>query len=267
MTDEKKIRDTLGPVRCFLLDMDGTFYLGDRLLPGSLRFLDALKDTGREAIFLTNNSSRSSGYYVEKLRRMGVKEPFLRVLTSGQAAGRHCLAAYPGQKAYLLGNSSLRAELEAMGMAFDDGAPDYVLIGYDTELTYRKMWEVCNFVRAGLPYIATHPDFNCPTEDGFAPDIGAIIAFIRASAGREPDLIIGKPHPGIVKDALLLSGLPAEALAMVGDRLYTDIETALRSGMTGILVLSGETDLEMLRESKSQPHLVFGGLADMIPYL
>lgn len=267
MTDKKKIRDTLSQIKCFLLDMDGTFYLGDHLLPGSLDFLKALQDSGREALFLTNNSSRSADFYIKKLQRMGVKDPFLRVLTSGQAAGHHCLKAYPGKKAFLLGNSSLRAELEGMGMLIDDKAPDYVLIGYDTELHYKKMWDVCNFVRAGLPYIATHPDFNCPTEDGFAPDIGAIIAFIKASTGREPDLIIGKPHPGIVKDALQVTGHPVEALAMVGDRLYTDIETALRSGMTGILVLSGETDLKMLSTSKSQPHLVFQGLAEMIPYL
>ena len=263
----EEIRTYLNDVRCFLLDMDGTFYLGDQLLEGSLAFLEALKKTGREAIFLTNNSSRAGSQYVDKLKRMGVKEPFLRVLTSGMAAGRYALRAHPGQRAYVLGNAHLIKELEGMGLHIDAEKPDYVLIGFDTELDYQKLCRVCELVRRGLPYIATHPDFNCPTETGFIPDIGATIAYIKASTGREPDLIIGKPFQGIVDEALRLSGHPVEALAMVGDRLYTDIQTAVNSGMCGILVFSGETDREMLSRSKSRPDLVFERLSDMIPYL
>ena len=129
------------------------------------------------------------------------------------------------------------------------------------------MTAVCDFVRAGLPYIATHPDFNCPTETGFAPDLGAIMAFIEASAGRRPELIVGKPNPGIVEAALRRTGLRTEELAMVGDRLYTDIETGRRSGMLSILVMSGETTEEMLAGSPIQPDLKFGRLSDMIPLL
>ncbi len=261
------IRQTLARVKCFLLDMDGTFYLGENLIDGSLEFLAKLEATGRSALFLTNNSSRSAAHYVQKLTRMGVRAPFLNVLTSGQAAARYALSAFPGKKAYLLGNRSLRAEMQEMGVPLSDDDPDYVLIGYDTELDYQKMWRVCDLVRAGLPYVATHPDFNCPTETGFAPDIGAIIAFIKASAGREPDLIIGKPYAGIVEDALRVTGLPKEALAMVGDRLYTDIATGVRFGMTSVLVLSGETDQGMLAASEIQPTLTFERLSDMIPYL
>ena len=137
------------------------------------------------------------------------------------------------------------------------------MIGFDTTLTYQKMWDVCNFVRAGLPYIATHPDFNCPTETGFMPDIGAIMDFIEASTGRRPDLIVGKPYTGIVEAVLRRTGLKVNELAMVGDRLYTDIETGLRSGMLSILVMSGETTEEMLAESKTVPNLKFGRLSDM----
>ena len=179
-----EIRDRLSAVKCFMLDMDGTFYLGNRLLEGSLDFLKALERTGRKAMFVTNNSSKSADVYVQKLKRMGVEEPFLNVLTSGQAAGRYCLREFAGKRAFLLGNDMLKGELERMGVAIDNENPDYALIGYDTTLDYEKMTRVCDLVRAGLPYIATHPDFNCPTETGFAPDIGAIIAFIEASAGR-----------------------------------------------------------------------------------
>lgn len=262
-----EIARKLAEVKCFMLDMDGTFYLGDRLLDGSLDFLAALERTGRRALFVTNNSSRSADLYVQKLRRMGVKEPFLNVLTSGQAAGRYCLRTFPGKRAFLLGNDLLRAELEAMGLVMDDSRPDYVLIGYDTTLDYAKMTKVCDLVRAGLPYVATHPDFNCPTETGFAPDIGAIIAFIEASAGRRPDVILGKPYAGIVEEALRLTGLEKQELAMVGDRLYTDIATGRNFGMLSILVLTGEACEADIARTGIEPDLVFERLNAMSPYL
>lgn len=251
-------------IRCFLLDMDGTFYRGDRLIDGSLEFMDALARRGREYLFLTNNSSRNAAYYVKKLSRLGLSVPPERVLTSGQATGEIAAKRFGKRGAYVLGNDYLTCELEAFGVNVDPEHPEYVIIGYDTTLTYSKMTDVCDLVRAGLPYIATHPDYNCPTETGFAPDIGAIIAFIEASTGRRPDEIIGKPHSGIVEAAIRRTGLPADSLAMVGDRLYTDVLTGLRHGMLSILVLSGETTPEMASASDIKPHLTYEKLSDMI---
>ena len=153
------------------------------------------------------------------------------------------------------------------GIPLDEDDPELVLIGFDTTLTYDKMCRVCDLVRAGLPYIATHPDFNCPTETGFMPDIGAILACIEASTGRRPDLVVGKPNTGIVEAVLRRTGLGVRELAMVGDRLYTDIETGLRSGMLSILVMSGETTEDMLAASATVPDLKFSRLSDMIPLL
>ena len=189
------------------------------------------------------------------------------MLTSGQAAGRYCLREFSGKRAFLLGNEMLREELMHMGVMIDDENPDYVLIGYDTTLTYAKMTRVCDLVRAGLPYVATHPDFNCPTETGFAPDIGAIIAFIEASAGRRPDVVIGKPYKGIVEEALRVTGLQPHELAMVGDRLYTDIATGVNFGILSILVLTGEATLDDLKTSDVQPDLIFERLSAMNQYL
>ncbi len=265
--NDDTIKGMLSKIKCFLLDMDGTFYLGNKLLPGSLDFLDACERTGRRTLFLTNNSSKSAEEYVQKLKRMGVRERFLRVLTSGHAAASYALRVFPEKKAFLLGNDILQKELLELGLLIDNENPDYVLIAYDTTLDFGKMTKVCDLVRAGLPYIATHPDFNCPTETGFAPDIGAIIAFIEASAGRRPDIILGKPYQGIVEEALRLTGFRAEELAMVGDRLYTDIATGVNFGMTSILVLSGEATMEDLKTSPVQPHLIFDRLCDMMPYL
>lgn len=267
MTKDDVIRDKLARVKCFLLDMDGTFYLGDQLIDGSLDFLDALERTGRTARFVTNNSSKSAQAYADKLERMGVKACYRDVITSGHAAARYCLEHFPGGRGYLLGNDLLAADLQRLGLTLTEDAPDYVLVGFDTTLDYPKLCKVCDFIRAGLPYLATHPDYNCPTETGFIPDIGAIMALIHASTGRHADLILGKPYRGIIDEAVARTGLPLEEMAMVGDRLYTDVATGVRHGMPGILVLSGEARLADVAASDVKPDLIFDRLADMIPYL
>ena len=258
---------TLQDVKCFLLDMDGTFYLGNNLIEGSLDFIEKVRATGRDFLFLTNNSSHNANFYVKRLHGMGLDVPREKILTSGEATADKLNQLYPGKRAFVLGNEYLIEEFTQMGVIVDQENPEIVVIGYDTTLDYKKMTRVCDLVRAGLPYIATHPDFNCPTETGFAPDIGAIMAFIEASAFRRPELIVGKPNTGIVEAALRRTGLKAGEMAMVGDRLYTDIETGLRSCMLSILVMSGETTEEMLAKSETVPDLKFGRLADMIPLL
>ncbi|MDD6051476.1 MAG: HAD-IIA family hydrolase [Clostridiales bacterium] len=264
----KHAKACLAAVRCFLLDMDGTFYLGERLIDGSLEFLEALRRTGRDAWFLTNNSSKSAAAYMEKLTRLGVPEPFRRqVITSGHAAAQYLRTRFPQGRGYLLGNEVLREELTGMGLAFTDAQPDYVLVAFDTTLDYAKMCRVCDYIREGVPYIATHPDFNCPTENGFIPDAGAIMAFIEASTGRKADIILGKPHGGIIREAQRRTGCTAAELAMVGDRLYTDVAAGVRHGMPGILVLSGEAKMADVATSAVKPDLIFDKLADMIPYL
>lgn len=254
---------TLKDIKLFLLDMDGTFYLGDRLIDGSLDFIRRVRETGRDFMFLTNNSSHNAPFYVEKLRKMGLEIDRSRIMTSGEATCEKIRALYPDKRVFLLGNEFLAQDFREAGIEIDAKHPEIVVIGFDTTLDYAKLCAVCDFVRAGLPYIATHPDFNCPTETGFIPDIGAIMAFIEASTGRRPDLIVGKPHTGIVEAVLRRTGLKASELAMVGDRLYTDIETGLRSGMLSILVMSGETTEEMLAHSPTIPDLKFGKLSDM----
>ena len=189
------------------------------------------------------------------------------MITSGHAAAHYCLRAFPGGRGYLMGNPMLWEELEGMGLAFTEEDPDYVLAAFDTTLDYPRMCRVCDLIREGKPYIATHPDFNCPTETGFVPDIGAMMALIEASTGRRADVILGKPHRGIVEEALERTGFGLEEMAMVGDRLYTDVATGVNHGMTGILVLSGEATMEDVAASDVKPDLIFGRLSDMIPYL
>ena len=260
-------KHSLKNVRCFLLDMDGTFYLGEQLLEGALRFIDVLHQQGCEFLFLTNNSSKDSQQYVEKIGRLGLSIPREKVLTSGEATTMHLQSQKPGARVYVVGTSALEHEFLERGFVFDDETPEYVVLGFDTTLNYAKLWTLCNLVRAGVPYIATHPDYNCPTESGYMPDIGATIAFVKASTGREPDLIVGKPNPLFVEKAAERTGIPVSAMCMIGDRLYTDIALGATAGIPTILVLSGETRQEDVSTSQYQPDYIFPHLGAVADYL
>jgi 4-nitrophenyl phosphatase len=252
----------LSNIRCFLVDMDGTFYLGDHLLPGALDFITAVKSRGADFLFLTNNSSRRGEEYAEKIRHLGLDIPDEKVFTSGEATTIYLSGRSPSARIFLVGTPALEAEFEAAGFKLVQDDPDYAVLGFDTTITYAKLWRLCDLVRARAPYIATHHDLNCPTDTGYMPDIGAMIAFVQASTGRSPDVIVGKPHPPIVEALVRRTHTPADALGMVGDRLYTDI--AMGSlGVHTVLVLSGETRAEDLEGSSYQPDLVVQNLAEL----
>lgn len=254
-------------IRCFALDMDGTIYLGEKWIAGAREFLEKIEESGRSYVFLTNNSSKNPTVYVEKLHRMGWDVGAEKIITSGQATIFYLQQHFPGKRVFLLGNPLLQEEFEQAGIILDDTAPEVVVTAFDTSLTYQKMCKVCDFVRAGLPYLATHPDYNCPTETGFIPDAGAIHAFIHASAFRYPDRIIGKPNHDIIDYLVDRVKLDKRQIAMVGDRLYTDIAAGENNGLTGILVLSGETALADVSASDVTPHLIFSSVQHIIPFL
>ncbi len=270
----KKIPETnqdkehiLEKIRCFALDMDGTIYLGEKWIDGAREFLEKIEESGRTYVFLTNNSSKNAEAYVEKLRRMGWEAGPEKIITSGQATIFCLKKNFAGKKVFLLGNALLREEFTQAGIVLEEETPDVVVTAFDTSLDYRKMCRVCDFVRAGLPYLATHPDYNCPTETGFIPDAGAIQAFIHASAFRWPDRIIGKPHRDIIDYLTERAGVSKEQTAMVGDRLYTDIAAGVKNGLKSVLVLSGEANLADVPASDVTPHLIFESVREIIPFL
>src|SRR5215216_551326 len=254
-------------VQCFLLDMDGTFNLGDRLIEGSLYFIETLNELGKDYLFLTNNSSKHRRQYAEKITRLGLPIPEEKVFTSGEATALYLQQERPSSPIYVVGTPALEEEFRMQGFQLEETNPETIVLGFDTTLTYQKLWKLCDFVRAGLPYIATHPDFNCPTETGFMPDIGATIAFVHASTGREPDFIVGKPNRMIIDSVARKLGLQIEQMAMVGDRLYTDIALGKTSGITTCLVLSGETHPEDLIDSPYQPTYCFENLGAIADWL
>lgn len=257
----------LDGVRGFLLDMDGTFYLGDALIQGAAHFLDVLASQKKDYLFLTNNSSKHRRSYANKITRMGIPIPEEKILTSGEATALYLKALRPECRLFVMGTPDLESEFRTAGFMLDETNPDVVVLGFDTTLTYARLWELCNFVRSGLPYIATHPDFNCPTEKGLMPDIGAMIAFVKASTGREPDEIIGKPNRWIVEVAQQKMSLRREDLAIIGDRLYTDIALGQTSQILTVLVLSGETTAQEASSSIHVPDYIFphiGAVADWL---
>ena len=257
----------LSQIDCFALDMDGTVYLGERWIDGAQAFLERIEATGRSYLFVTNNSSKNAAVYVEKLARMGLSVGEEKIVTSGQATVYYLKQHFAGKKVFLLGNELLREEFLQASIRLEDEDPEVVVTAFDTSLTYEKMCRVCDFVRAGLPYLATHPDYNCPTEDGFIPDAGAIHAFIHASAFRYPDRVIGKPNEDIINYLTTRVNTERGRIAMVGDRLYTDIAAGRNHGLKSVLVLSGEAGLEDAEASEVKPHLIFSSVREMIPFL
>lgn len=264
-------RNLLPHIRIFALDLDGTVYLGTKWIEGAKEFLEAITRTGRDYYFLTNNSSKNPKVYVEKLAGMGFATTLDHIITSGQATIWYLQKHFSEKRVFLLGNDMLQEEFRESGIVLDEKNPEVVVTGFDTSLTYEKMCRICDFVRAGLPYIATHPDYNCPTENGFIPDIGAIAAFIRASAFRDPDVVVGKPN-ALICDYLMeriheanqgFQQVARSQIAMVGDRLYTDVAAGINGGLTSILVLSGEASLEDAEAAAEVPDLIFDSVAEI----
>lgn len=261
------VEQILSKIQCFALDMDGTIYLGEQWIDGAKDFLHKVEEVGKRYVFLTNNSSKNPEVYVDKLHRMGLEVTKEQIVTSGQATIFYLQKHFPGKKVFLLGNELLKAEFEQEGIRLEEENPEVVVVGFDTTLDYAKMCKVCDFVRAGLPYLSTHPDYNCPTETGFIPDAGAIHAFIHASAFRYPDRIIGKPNRDIVDYLIDRIRLPRDQIMMIGDRLYTDVAAGRNNGLYSMLVLSGEADMEDVAQSEVEPHLIFDSVKEIIPYL
>lgn len=253
----------IGKIKCFLLDMDGTINLGQKLLPGAKDFINYLIESGRDYLFLTNNSSKDTQHYVHKMRNLGIPCDEDHMLTSGEATIIYLKDLMPNPKVYLMGTPELQKEFEKGGITLTDIDPDFVVLGFDMTLTYEKLVKGCDFIRNGVKYIATHPDFNCPVETGFIPDAGAMIELIKASTGKTP-FVVGKPNAAIIKSAFEKKNkFKLDEFAMVGDRVYTDIKTGVNAGISSVLVLSGESTVEDLKKNNVEATYIFNGVGDI----
>lgn len=265
MTDLKKIK-------YFLLDMDGTIYLDHTLFEGTLDFLNLLKEQGKRAVYITNNSSKSVNTYVEKLASLGIQAEAEDFYTSSQALVYHLNKQSPGCRLFLLGTPSLAKYLTDAGFTLvtdytqePDQRPDYVVLAYDTTLTYQKLADACHYIAEGVTYWATHADMVCPhTKDFSLPDAGSFIACIRAATnGKTPSFIAGKPEPYMIQMFMEEQGCKGSEIAVVGDRLYTDIQSAVNAGVTSVCVLTGETQREDIARSQIRPDYVLNSIQDL----
>lgn len=244
-------RALLREKKLFLLDMDGTLYLGEQLFSGTLDFLRLVRERGGAYRYLTNNSSRSAGHYVEKLKRLGIPAEEKEFCTSVDAAIAHLRSDPPRGEIYVMGTASLLGQLRAAGLPVTEQVGEEVgclLLGYDTELTYRKLEDACLLLkRPSLRYLATNPDWVCPTEWGYVPDCGSVAWMLEKASGRKPRFL-GKPEPDMVHAAIARTGFRPEETLMIGDRLYTDIAAGVNAGVDTLLVLSGESTAEDIGE-------------------
>ncbi len=245
--------------RLFLLDMDGTIYLDEQLFAGVKEFLAHVRAVGGRYLFLTNNSSRGVEGYIQKMRRLGIQATEEDFLTSVDATIRHLRRHLPGKRCYVFGTRSFYQQLEAAGIPVtcdrEDGV-DVLLCGFDTELTFQKLEDACILLNRGAEWIATNPDWVCPTWYGSVPDCGSVCQMLKRATGREP-LVIGKPKRAMVDLALEWTGFAPEQAVIIGDRLYTDVACGVNAGIDSIFVLSGEGVMADMEKYQITPTWVF----------
>ncbi|MGC8817174.1 MAG: HAD-IIA family hydrolase [Candidatus Hadarchaeum sp.] len=255
-------------IKAIILDMDGVIYRGNQPIEGAARAVAFLRGLGKKVIFLTNNSENSRSFYVQKLRQMGIPVGENDVITSGQVAADFIKRRDPQAKVFVIGGRGLveeiaQAELEIVSPE----RANYVVVGIDQALTYEKLKDGLQALLSGARFIATNPDRVYPTEHGFLPGAGAIVAALERSSGRKPDVIIGKPSPHMVSYVLKKFGLKPSTTAIIGDQIETDIKAGKRAGLLTILVLSGvatEVDVKKVRGTKNAPDCVLGSLAEVV---
>ncbi|MBP3315071.1 MAG: HAD-IIA family hydrolase [Clostridia bacterium] len=261
--------DVIKSKKLYIFDMDGTIYLGGRPFDFAKRFIKNLRASGRRVLFFTNNASHTSPFYLQKLERLGFEPSEDEIMTSGDVTLEFLKRHRADKSVYLVGTDELVEEYAAKGIKLVNGESDprhadIVITSFDTSLTYEKLNIACRLIRGGAEYLSTHPDFNCPTEDGFIPDSGAIAALVTASTGKTPTYF-GKPYKETVEMIGEATGFARDEMCIFGDRLYTDIALGKSFGVTSVLVLSGETTEEDVDAAlpKDKPDFAFASLDDV----
>lgn len=251
--------------RLFLFDLDGTIYLDGVLMPQSLELLKWITQTGGHYIFMTNNSSRSTKAYVQKLLALGIPVTEENVVTSTQAAIDYLQTTYPKEKFFVAATSSMLEELSLHGIDYTtsyDTKVKGVLIGYDNELVYQKLYDASKLLTEKKVFLATNPDLVCPVEFGYVPDCGSFCHMLEVATKQTP-LYLGKPAPAMVELSMKRTGYTKEQTLVIGDRLYTDIACGVNAKVDTILVLSGESTLEDIKKSPVHPTAVLQDVAEL----
>ena len=273
-------KEKLSRIRHLALDMDGTIYLGSRIFPFTIPFLEKMKAAGIGISFLTNNPTRSVQDYLDKLAKMGIEATEDGMYTTSLAAIDYIKEHHPqARRLFLLGTPSMAEQFRKAGYeecADDPGdVPDVLVVAFDTTLTYSRLCRAAYWASQGIPYVATNPDRVCPTDKPTVlVDCGSLQKCIEHATGRKPDIVLGKPDPTMLQGIMHRHGLKPEEIAMVGDRIYTDTAMAHNAGAVGVLVLSGETTMETVKKVQADattnpepefypPDLVVNNIAEL----
>jgi glycerol-1-phosphate dehydrogenase [NAD(P)+] len=268
------MKNALEGVKCFVLDMDGTIYLGEKLFPFTIDSLYRLGRAGKDYVFYTNNSSQNAAHYINKLKRMSIYIPPEKLMMSTQVLLDYLscqgdnLRGRDGSpdNIFIAGTEALRGDFLAAGYTLVEDEPDFVVLGFDTDMDYERLTKLCDFVRAGIPYYGVHMDYNCPVEGGFIPDCGSLAAAVTAATGITPEFF-GKPSRYTLDYIIKKTGYNENEICFVGDRLYTDIAIASGTKARSVLVLSGETKRKDLRGSVFVPDIIVNDLTELIEYI
>ena len=253
----------------FLFDLDGTLCIDKKPIDGALEALNFISDNKKKIFFITNNSSQTRKDFLNKINKIGYKANMRQVVTSNMATAYYINKFLPNKSVYIVGSKKIIREFQKLKIKstkiFQDA--DVLIITFDPEINYKKFLHASNLIKNGSFYIATHSDIVCPTLKGSKPDIAGNIAFLEKVNDKLPDLIIGKPYKPMADFIISYFGLKNQKISMIGDRLYTDIKFGLNNNFTSILVLTGETKIEDLKNSKIKPNYVFTDLKEFKKYL
>ncbi len=271
---ERNLAD-LAACEAIVCDLDGTLYLDSVPFAASRPFLEKIVASGRKLFYFTNNTSKSRSTYLEKLAHLQFPINDAMMITAADCTFDYLRTRKLGPDIYLLGNRDLENDFSRNGFRClspqdlrDGGRPAAVVLGFDTELTYEKIRIGYEWLVRGVPYIATHADLLCPMSHGsFIPDVGSFIELFAAATDGLRPLVMGKPTAQAVAAIIARAGCAVERIAFIGDRLYTDIRMAMNFNMVGVLVLSGETNEQMLSQSPDKPRLVVSGIEELVAVL
>jgi HAD superfamily hydrolase (TIGR01450 family) len=244
-----------------LLDLDGTVYVGNRVVVGAAEAIQKLRDMGKNIYFFSNNSSKTKPEYVARLNKLGIDASETQIVLSTDGLIEYLKRAKV-ENIHVLGTNAFKKALLDEGFRIDSDKPEYVVLGYDTELEYRKLSTVCRYINDGVDMLATHCDAFCPTEHGPVPDIGATIEMLRVTTGKVPVKVFGKPNAEMVEPLIRAFMLDPKRTMIVGDRLHTDIRMAKNFKCYGMLVLSGDTSRDQVEHSDDQPDFILNSIGD-----
>jgi arabinose operon protein AraL len=253
------------PYRGWLFDLDGTIYLGERLIPGADAAIAALRAAGRRVAFLSNKPLQTRTEYAAKLTRLGVPAAPDDVINSSLVLARYLRDRDPGAPVFVIGEPPMLDEMRAHGFEVrPDERVRWVVIAFDRTFDYAKLNVALQAVKQGARLIATNPDRTCPVEGGEIPDCAGMIAAVEAVTDKKVEAIVGKPSPIILEVALAALGVPARDAAIVGDRIETDIVMGRRLGLGTVLVLSGVTRADDPRIAAVAPDHVVRSVRDLV---